>query len=154
MGRQNRAFHGIPYSLDPGFEFVATGRRATGGAGEFLHNGTPVDSYLKFPAAEFSVLVQLMQKSLQAGGKHGNAFVLTEELAKEMLRTTGLGGNDHQSVHRAISRLRKRLKSKRILAYAKAKGLEWDEIVQRHPTLGYRINLPHESLHLELLDPP
>jgi hypothetical protein len=155
MGRQIKTFRGLPYQVDSGFELVVTGRWSKGGAGEVLHDNEVIDPDLKLPKAQFFILAQLMQKAKQAGGKRGAAGMHADELAMEMQRIIGLGGNDPHSVHTAVDKLRKRLTSKLVTAYVKAAGVTWNsDIIELHPNLGYRVSLPPENQHLELLDLP
>lgn len=153
MGR-GKVAPSVPYELSPLFELHVGGRMNGGGVLEIHFDGALLD-VIDLPAAELA-LVALLIKSATNVSHWVEAFRTSKELAKLASRyDTGLAsvaGRIPQVVHQFRRRIAKRIRRGDPTAAAMpgeefAKGL-----LQSHPTLGYRIGLPPENLHLQLIE--
>jgi hypothetical protein len=143
----------LAYRTSPGFSLHAEGRWLTGGAVQIFYHALLVDQ-LSVPKSEWSVLALLIEAArLSETGHRAAAFVPTAKLALELQRRAGLGGCDPENLHRVIMKLRRRLTRGAAQELAETEHLEWDRnVIEKHPTLGYRLSLPPDVLHLVLLN--
>ena len=143
----------LEYLVSSGFSLHAEGRWLTGGAVQIFYHSLLVEQLI-VPRSEWAVLALLMEAAKSAETGHRAAgFVPTNKLAMELQRRAGLGGGDPENLHRVIMKLRDRLTGGAAQELAVLKELAWDrDVVEKHPTLGYRLSLPPEAMQLMLLN--
>lgn len=143
----------LAYRTSPGFSLHAEGRWLAGGAVQIFYHALLLDELI-VPKSEWSVLALLIEAArLSETGHRAAAFLPAAKIAHELRRRAGLGAGEPENVHRVVMKLRRRLTRGAVQELAETNRLEWDrDVIEKHPTLGYRLSLPPNALHLVLLN--
>lgn len=146
----------FPFLIDDRFKFSAVGRQGKGGWLKIAAANQPAPSLLRLGPAMFGLAALLIlagQKSVAQGW--GAAFLSAETIAAELYRRTRIGNSDPANVPRAVYRLRSLINNSPAFAMdsdSAASPPEWGRLVVEHQaSVGYRLSLRPENLHLEIL---
>jgi hypothetical protein len=139
-----------PYSVDSGFTLRAVGRWQHGGAVEVRFDDELMAT-IDLPAAEWAVAAMLIEAGMRsADATWGSAFMTTGELARGLYRRSRRGNSDPANVGQVVYRLRTSTEKQMSGLVPHPKG--WSRLlIQNRRYLGYRLGLPPENLHLEIL---
>lgn len=142
--------------MDDRFKISAVGRRGKGGWLKISVADQGETPLLRLGPAMFGLAALLIlagQKSAVNGW--GAAFLSAETLAAELYRWTKIGNSDPANVPRAVYRLRRLIEKSPVLetiANGVPASADWGGLVVEHQaSMGYRISLRPDHLHLEEL---
>lgn len=147
----------LPYRVDPRLQIWVRGRWRKGGVIEFYVDDRFVD-LIDLPPAKWCLVGLLVHAARSASWSRARAFLSAAELSRELAKRTGRGNADPGNLVRTIHKLRSMLGASAVrksLAKSALTPLEFgNELIEYHDYLGYRISLPAENLHLEVVDEP
>jgi hypothetical protein len=124
-----------------------------GGVIEIHFEGTRID-VIDLPAAEFA-LVALLIKCAREGRDWGDAFLTSKDLAKLAVTHDAGLTDDPERIPHVVHQFRRRIAKRFRRGYTTTTVITGKEfangMLQHHATLGYRLGLPPENLHLRLI---
>lgn len=142
----------LSYLLDPEFEFWISGRWSKGGLVEIFYDDHSV-GFLRLPRVRWAVFTTLAQQAMQAQSPI-HAFMTADEILAVLRRGKVLLTSDPDRVVRLIYELRNDLDEAKARKFQKVWDGEqgkWGKRVIETHQLGYRLSIPPENIHVEIL---